>query len=86
MSRVLDLGWRGYLQSLRLGLDGSLAMVAVLLPFQHFVAQDWPTWLRLASTVVLGAIAFAVPTFLIHGERLRGILAWLRRVRSGEAA
>jgi PST family polysaccharide transporter len=81
--KVLDLSGWTYLRALRMGLDGSLIMAATILAFQHFVAVDWPAWTRLVTSIALGATAFAGATFLIHGARLKEIVAWLKRVRSG---
>lgn len=84
--RTLDLSGADYLRALRLGVDGSAAMGVVVLTFQYFVADAWPTWLRLTASIILGAAAFALTTFLVHGTRIREIIAWFKRVRSGGAA
>lgn len=81
--KVLDLSVWTYLRALRMGLDGSLIMAATILAFQHYLAADWQPWTRLIASIAVGASAFAAATFLIHGARLREIVAWLKRVRSG---
>jgi PST family polysaccharide transporter len=81
--KVLDLSVWTYLRALRMGLDGSLIMAATILAFQHYLAADWQPWTRLIASIVVGASAFAAATFLIHGARLKEIVAWLKRVRSG---
>lgn len=82
--RVLEMDTSSYLRALRLGVDGSVIMAAALLAFQMTIAVDWPTWLRLLATILLGVAVFIGVTLAIHGARLRAILSWLRRVRRGE--
>lgn len=83
LRRVLELRAAEYLQSLRLGVDGTVVMVAVVLGFQWGVARDWPTGLRLTLAIILGGVTFIATTWLLHRERLRQIIAWVRRVRQG---
>jgi O-antigen/teichoic acid export membrane protein len=84
--RVLDLKGRDYLRALRLGLDGTFVMGVALLAFQRYVADGWAPTPRLIASILLGAVTYVVTTFVLHGARLRQILAWLQRVRRGEAA
>jgi O-antigen/teichoic acid export membrane protein len=84
--RALGVSGADYLRALRLGLDGSAAMAIVLLTFRYFLADSWPAGLRLPVSIALGAAVFAGTTFLIHGSRVRDIIAWFRRVRSGAPA
>lgn len=86
ISRALDLRAVEYFRALRLGLDGSAAMGVVLLAFQLSVAESWPASLRLIASILLGGAVFGLTTYLAHAERIRGIIAWLRRVRSGSGA
>lgn len=86
VSRSLDLPAVEYFRALRLGLDGSAAMGLVLLAFQTFVAASWPAALRLPASILVGGAAFGLTTYVVHAGRIRGILAWLRRVRSGGSA
>ena len=83
--RLLDLsGWE-YLKALRLGLDGAVIMGVVVLGFQQLVSAEWSPVLRLSTSIALGATTYIGSTLLLHGPRLRQILAWLQRVRRGEA-
>lgn len=84
--RLLDLKSIEYFRALRLGLDGSAAMVVAVLTLQHLVADSWSAAVRLPVSIALGAGVFAATTFLLHGSRIREIIAWFRRVRSGGAA
>lgn len=86
VQRVLDLRPLEYLRSLRLGLDGSLAMAAVVLAFHGVVAPEWPQAVRLVSSIMLGGITYILTTLALHRARLRQIADWLRRVRRGETA
>lgn len=81
--RVLELPGRDYLRALRLGLDGAVVMAVVLLGFEHLLAEAWSPALRLVSSILLGAVTYGGVTWLLHGTRLRQILAWLKRVRGG---
>lgn len=81
--KVLTLTASEYLRALRLGLDGAAVMGAGVLLFQHYVSQDWESWVRLPVEIILGGGIFAGTTFLIHGKRLREIMSWLKRVRGG---
>lgn len=83
--RVLELTGREYLHALRLGLDGAVVMGGVLLAFQWLIAPGWSPVLRLVTSIGLGAAAYGAVTLLLHGARLRQILAWLWRVRQGGA-
>lgn len=85
VSRVLDLGALTYLRSLRLGVDGTMVMAAVVLVFQYMTVDSSSTVLRLVGSIGFGAGAFTATTFLVHRSRLATILAWMRRVRSGSA-
>ncbi len=83
--RILDLGALDYLKALRLGLDGTAVMGLILVAFQHLVAPSWPSSLRLAASIGLGAGRYGVTTWLLHRTRLRQIVAWLKSTRRGEA-
>lgn len=83
LRRILDLRLGEYVQALRLGVDGTLVMVVVVLGFQYLVARDWAPGLRLTVSIALGALTFGLTTWLFHRDRLRQIVAWLRRVRQG---
>jgi O-antigen/teichoic acid export membrane protein len=83
---AIDARGRDYLRSLRLGLDGSVAMAAAILAFQWFLAAEWPAGPRLGVAILLGAAVFGCVTWFAHGVRLRQIIAWLKRVRRGETA
>jgi PST family polysaccharide transporter len=83
---TLDVSAGDYLRALRLGLDGSAAMGVAVLTFQYFVAESWPAGLRLPVSIVLGAGVFIGTTLLAHGTRIREIIAWVRRIRSGGSA
>ena len=82
-ARAIDLKASTYLRALRLGVDGSAIMAAVLLAFQSFVATSWPAGLRLAVSIILGAATYAGTTYALHGPRIRTVIAWMRRIRSG---
>ena len=86
VQRILQMRWAEYFQALRLGLDGTVVMALVLFGFQSFVAESWPGGLRLGTSVVVGATAYILATWLLHRARLVHILAWLRRVRGGGGA
>lgn len=82
--RVLHLTTRDYLGALRLGLDGTGLMGAGLLLFRWLVAAPWDPAARLLASILLGAAIFALTTWLLHGTRLKDIVAWLQRARRGE--
>ena len=86
LRRVLDLRVAEYVQSLRLGVDGTGLMVAIVLGFQWFLAQTWPAGIRLAVSILLGATTFTLATWMLHRSRLRQIIGWLRRIRKGTPA
>jgi len=86
VSRVLELRGVDYFRALRLGLDGTAVMGAVLLAFHWFIAGSWPAPVRLVLSILVGAGTFAATTWLIHRSRLRQIVAWLRSARQGGAA
>jgi PST family polysaccharide transporter len=81
VSSALELRAGEYLRSLRLGVDGALAMSVTVLLFQLQVASDWAPGVRLIASVLLGAASFAGVTWLLHGARLLQMVAWLKRVR-----
>jgi len=83
--RILDLSAREYLQALRLGLDGCIAMAIVLVPFKIYVASSWSPGVRLTASILLGAATYGLTTWVLHGARLRQIIEWLKRVRRGGA-
>ena len=83
VQRSIELKASTYLRALRLGIDGAAIMAAVLLAFQTFVAASWPASLRLAASIILGAVVYAGTTYVLHGTRIRAVLAWMRRVRGG---
>ena len=83
IGRVLDLSTRAYLQALRLGVDGAVTMSLILLPFQWFVAASWPAPMRLLFSIVLGATVFGLTTWILHRDRMRDIIRWVRRARQG---
>jgi PST family polysaccharide transporter len=81
--QVLDLPPSDYIRSLRLGLDGSLAMAAVVLAFHTFLAQEWTPTPRLIASIGLGAATYVATTLTLHRARLWQILEWMKRVRRG---
>jgi PST family polysaccharide transporter len=83
VKKVLDLTGGNYFRTLRLGLDGTMLMVAALVSFQYAVAADWSPALRLTTSIVLGGLVFGGGTWLLHRERLKHIINWLKRARSG---
>jgi O-antigen/teichoic acid export membrane protein len=85
VQRILDLSRLEYFRALRLGLDGTAVMGVVLLAFQAFVSEGWPTWVRLVVSIMLGALTFAATTWAVHRARLLQIVAWLRRARQGQS-
>lgn len=82
VKRVLDLKVAEYFAALRLGLDGSAVMAVGILVFHAKVSTSWTPLVRLPTSILLGSALFAGTTFLIHGARLREIVAWLKRVRN----
>jgi PST family polysaccharide transporter len=86
LRRLLDMGTKDYLRALRLGLDGSVTMAIAVLALQHFVAGSWPPAVRLPIEIALGAAVFVGTAFFLHRTRIREIVAWFRRVRSGGPA
>jgi O-antigen/teichoic acid export membrane protein len=82
--RVLKLQGFQYLKSLRLGLDGSIVMVATLLVFRYIVARHWDPAPRLAVAIPLGALVFFASTWSMHRARVLHIVDWIRRARGGK--
>jgi len=81
--RSLEVRFAGYLQALRLGLDGTILMVGALLIAQHFLVPAWTPGARLSLLIPAGAVVYLLTTLGLHRQRLRHILEWLRRTRSG---
>jgi O-antigen/teichoic acid export membrane protein len=79
--KILTVTAAEYLKALRLGLDGAAAMAAGVLLFREYISLHWGPTLRLSAEIALGVAIFGAVTYLIHGKRLRDIIAWLRRVR-----
>lgn len=78
------VGWRSadYLKALRVGLDGSIAMVVVVVVLRQIAPM--PSHVsQLIFDVIVGAVVFTSVTLLLHRRRLADMRAWLTRVRSG---
>jgi teichuronic acid exporter len=79
--RILDLRGRDYLRALRLGLDGTIVMWIAVFALRAVTLVE-PPLVRLLAEILLGAVAFTLSTWLLHGARLREIVAWFRRTRA----
>ncbi len=78
--KILSLHSKDYVQSLRLGIDGSIAMGVVVYSLRHWLAIEEPL-MRLLVDVPAGAVAFAATTLVLHRTRINAIVEWFQRTR-----
>lgn len=83
--RAIGVRLADYVGALRLGLEGAVVMAGVLLALQLWVMSGWTPMARLATAIPVGAGTYLLTTVVLHRQRLRHILAWFRRSRSGGA-
>jgi len=81
IAAILAMPTRQYLQALRLGLDGTIVMASAVLVVRHLLELHHPLN-RLLVEVPTGAFVFAFTTLALHGQRLREIIQWFRRIRA----
>lgn len=80
--RVVQMPVRSYLGSIWPAVSGSAVLVAAVLATQHAVRiADWPVPVRLALSVIAGALAYGATLWIFHRARLREALTMLRIIR-----
>jgi hypothetical protein len=63
-------------------VSGSAVLVAAVLATQHAArSADWPVLIRLALSVIAGALAYGSTLWIFHRNRLREALTMLRIIR-----
>jgi len=83
VQRELALPMSEYIRSVRLGLDGSVAMVVAVLAWRIWGIDSAPV-VRLLLEIGIGAATFVIVTVLLHRDRLGSIRAWLARTQRAD--
>jgi hypothetical protein len=84
VQRELALPMSEYIRSVRLGLDGSVAMVVAVLAWRVWGTDSAPV-VRLVLKIGIGAATFLLVTVALHRDRLGSIRAWLTRTQRADA-
>jgi len=84
VQRELELSMSEYIGCVRLGLDGSVAMVVAVLASQVWINGFAPL-AKLMLEVGVGAATFLLVTVLLHRDRLLAIRAWLIKTHRDDA-
>ena len=79
--RRISLSRSAYLASLWPALNACAVMAVCIAAMKYVSGEIWPLYLRLASEILVGIVAYGVVLFLLHRNYLRGILEFIKASR-----
>lgn len=77
----IDMRTGEYLEKLRPALNGSITMAAAVIAVKWVVPTAWPLYFRFACEVSAGSLVYFLTLWILHRDRLGGILLLIKSVR-----
>jgi PST family polysaccharide transporter len=77
----IEMSAREYLERLKPALHGSLALTVGVMAVKWIVPAARPVYLRFAYEVAAGFLMYVLTLWLLHRERLRGLMLMIKSMR-----